>query len=118
MMPVLEFHGPEPRFVGHLFHGMRRRIPMVKVAYQAHRLGVRCDANKIDGAQRFAMRRRPVGFLFARHSGTVVAQIVSNHRHIILQERDGLLPVVSNRRLELRAHFCQAGAREHFPGES
>ena len=47
MMAVLEFHRKQPGFVRHLLHGMRCRIPFIKIPDEADGLRLRSLANKV-----------------------------------------------------------------------
>src|SRR5436190_20771164 len=48
MMPMFEFDGNEPGFIGHLLHAVRRGIPSIEITDQADRLGLGRIANEID----------------------------------------------------------------------
>jgi len=51
VMAVFQFHVEQPAAVGHLFHGMGDRVPPIEVTDQAHGLGLRRAANKVNRSQ-------------------------------------------------------------------
>src|ERR1051325_1587169 len=55
MMTVLEFNAEQPGAIGHLFHRMCLGIPLVKIANEAHRVGLWRVADEIDRAQGFSV---------------------------------------------------------------
>jgi len=55
MMAVLEFDAEEPGAIGHLFHGMSVRIPLVEITNEADGFGLGRIADEIDCPQRFSV---------------------------------------------------------------
>ncbi len=71
MVTVFQFHRKQPGTVGHMFHRMGCRIPMVKVTYHTDSLGMRGVADEVDGPQRFLVN----GFHKPTHQRAVIETI-------------------------------------------
>ena len=51
MMTVFEFNAEQPGAIGHLFHGMGVRVPLVEIANEADGFGMGRIADEIDRSQ-------------------------------------------------------------------
>jgi len=55
VVPVLQFEGEEPRAIRHVFHGMHRWVPLVKVTHQADGFRLRSVADEVHRPERFVV---------------------------------------------------------------